>query len=530
MHNEQAALSAHQREAIARNPIVNAPRLAELTSWDGPWEGLRVVVVGFGVAGDAAADVLLQRGAQVVAIDSTADRAKHDRAEVLANAYEGRFTALFGVEHYAVPEVAGCTPDLVVTSPGIRPDHRVFLDAYERGIQVWGDIELAWRLNKRAGYKSPQWLCLTGTNGKTTTVGMVDSIFKAAGARSIQVGNVGMPALYAVADDEEYDFFAVELSSFQLHWVHSLSPLASVVLNIAEDHVDWHGSFEAYKTDKARIYENTQVACIFNADHADIVGMVEQADVVEGARAIGLSSTEVPAVSMLGMAENIMVDRAFLKNRYNEALELCTLEDLVSASGAVPAQHTVENALAAAALTRAAGIAPQYVRQGLRAYTPGVHRNQLVAAINGVQWVNDSKATNPHAAHASMSSYPSLVWIAGGLSKGVDYDELVKKHADRLRAVLVIGTDTAGLNAALATYAEQVPTFNITASVVVSDDGNLVMREAVAQALELAREGDTVLMAPAAASMDQFKNYVQRGDAFIAAVEEHVTGAKPVGG
>ena len=124
--------------------------------------------------------------------------------------------------HY--PPVDGQEPELVVTSPGVRPDHPVMLDAYERRIQIWGDVELAWRLNERNDRPTPKWLCLTGTNGKTTTVGMVDSILKAAGKKAIQVGNVGMPIVYAIADDEPYEFFAVELSSFQLHWTHSMSP------------------------------------------------------------------------------------------------------------------------------------------------------------------------------------------------------------------------------------------------------------------------------------------------------------------
>ena len=329
---------------------------------------------------------------------------------------------------------------------------------------------------------------------------------------------MGMPIVYAIADDEPYEFFAVELSSFQLHWTHSMSPYASVVLNIAEDHVDWHGSFERYKADKARVYEHTQVACIFNTDHVDTLRMVENADVIEGARAIGFSSTEMPAVSMLGLAEDIMVDRAFLKNRYNEAYELAVLEDLAPAPGKMPAKHTVENALAAAALCRAADIDPKAVDAGLRSFKTGAHRNQLVGYANDIMWVNDSKATNPHAANASMSGYPSLVWIAGGLSKGVEYDELIAAHAQRLKAVLIIGTDTAALKSALANHAPQVPTYNMTAAVADSSDGIAVMNAAVAKAAELAHPGDTVLMAPASASMDQFKNYAVRGDAFANAV------------
>ena len=238
---EQDALRARREanaQAIAVNPVYENERLAQLTSWDAPWAGLRVVVVGMGTSGDAAADVLAQLGARITVIDGADTPEKRERIEVYRNAY-GPVSGLFGPEHMlALPQVEGEDPELVVTSPGIRPDHPVMLDAYERGIQVWGDVELAWRLNDRAGRPSPKWLCLTGTNGKTTTVGMTDSILKAAGKKSIQVGNVGMPIVYAIADDEPYEFFAVELSSFQLHWTFSLSPYASVVLNIAEDHVD----------------------------------------------------------------------------------------------------------------------------------------------------------------------------------------------------------------------------------------------------------------------------------------------------
>jgi len=408
----------------------------------------------------------------------------------------------------------------VVVSPGIPAHHPVFEACAQAGIDLWGEVELAWRLQEEGPHAGRPWLTVTGTNGKTTTVGMLGEILRASGVKAEEVGNIGTPITRAIDSDAEV--FAVELSSFQLHWTFSLSPYASVVLNIAEDHVDWHGSFERYKADKARVYENTQVACIFNTDHADTLRMVEEADVVEGARAIGFSATQMPAVSMLGLAENIIVDRAFLKNRYNEALELGVVQDLAPAPGKMPAQYTVENALAAAALCRAADVDPKAVGAGLRSFKTGAHRNQLVGYADDIMWVNDSKATNPHAANASMSGYPSLVWIAGGLSKGVEDDELITDHAKRLKAVLIIGTDTAGLKAALANHASQVPTYNLTASVADPSDGIAVMNAAVAKAAEIAQPGDTVLMAPAAASMDQFKNYAVRGEAFANAVADQL--------
>ena len=467
-------------------------------------------VIGWGKSGQGAAGALLSRDwcvsafaagpAATLFFDEVADVCVHveEDADALVRA------------------VLEARPDLVVVSPGIPAHHPVFEACAQAGIDLWGEVELAWRLQEEGPHAGRPWLTVTGTNGKTTTVGMLGEILRASGVKAEEVGNIGTPITRAIDSDAEV--FAVELSSFQLHWTYSMSPYASVVLNIAEDHVDWHGSFDGYKADKARVYEHTQVACIFNTDHVDTLRMVENADVIEGARAIGFSSTEMPAVSMLGLAEDILVDRAFLKNRYNEAYELAVLQDLAPAPGKMPAKHTVENALAAAALCRAADIDPKAVGAGLRSFKTGAHRNQLVGYANDIMWVNDSKATNPHAANASMSGYPSLVWIAGGLSKGVEYDELIAAHAQRLKAVLIIGTDTAALKSALANHAPQVPTYNMTAAVADSSDGVAVMNAAVAKAAELAHPGDTVLMAPASASMDQFKNYAVRGDAFANAV------------
>ena len=143
----------------------------------------------------------------------------------------------------------------MVTSPGLAPTIGILADAVAQKIQIWGDVELAWRLRQREGRKVAPWLAITGTNGKTTTVGMTESILQTAGYKAIAVGNVGTPILDALRDPVDYDFFAVELSSFQLHWTYSMSPLASVVLNVAEDHVDWHAGYENYLADKARIYE-----------------------------------------------------------------------------------------------------------------------------------------------------------------------------------------------------------------------------------------------------------------------------------
>ena len=301
-----------------------------------------------------------------------------------------------------------------------------------------------------------------------------------------------------------------------------MSPLASVCRNIAEDHVDWHGSYDAYWADKARVYENTQVACIYNAEQAETEHMVVEADVVEGCRAVGFT-TGTPAVSMVGIVEGLLVDRAFIEERRNSAAELASLDDL----GDSAPRHLAADALAAAALVRAFGVEPVAVRDGLRNYAPGGHRIEPVAKLNDILWVNDSKATNPHAAAASLAAFGRVVWIAGGLSKGVTYDELVASHAHRLRAVVLIGTDSSQLRSALARHASDVPVIEASQADTGGEGtptGEAVMVQAVAAAAGVAQGGDTVLMAPASASMDQFRSYAHRGEAFIEAVRGYVEG------
>ena len=507
--------------ASNENPVLDDPRLASLTSWDADWAGLRVVVAGIGVSGFAAADTLIELGARVVVLDANDSVRNKQRADTLR--IVGALDVVLGPRAMdRVPDVAGARPELVVTSPGFPPTHPLLAAARAEAIQIWGDVELAWRVRQRNGRKTAEWVCITGTNGKTTTVGMAAAMLQAAGLKALAVGNVGTPILDALRDPVDYDVLAVELSSFQLHWVHSLSPLASAVLNIAQDHVDWHGGFENYRADKSRVYENTRVACVYNADQEDSEVLVEEANVVEGCRAVGFT-TGAPGLSMLGVVEDLLVDRAFVAQRRTQAAELGRVADV----GTIPTAHVVANALAAAAVARAAGVAPGAVQAGLLAFQPGAHRIQLVADSDGVRWINDSKATNPHAAQASLSAFDSVVWIAGGLSKGVSYEELIRGNGQRLTAVVLIGTDNTALTTALARYAPHVSVLDAAApdregNAPEPTDGHAVMQRAVALARRAARPKDTVLMAPAAASMDQFQDYADRGNAFIAGVHEEL--------
>ena len=470
------------------------------------WEGVRAVVAGFGVSGFAAADNLLHLGAAVTALDeSLGDDERQERAELLR--VLGADIRLGTGETAQLPTDI----DVLVTSPGWRPSAPLLAQARDRGIPIWGEVELAWRL--RDLDNAAPWLAITGTNGKTTTVQMLDTILRTAGLRSVAVGNVGLPIVEAVMDPTPYDVFAVELSSFQLHYTDSMAAESAAVLNVAEDHLDWYPSMDAYAKDKGRIFERVQRACVYNAADDVTRHLVEEADVEEGARAIGFT-LGMPGVGQVGVVEDILVDRAFIAERQSSAAELCTIADLAS-----PAPHYVQNALAAAALARAHGVSQQAVRDGLRAFRPDGHRIETVAAHAGITWVDDSKATNPHAAQASLQAYDPVVWIAGGLAKGARFDELVPAIAGRLRGVVLLGRDQDIIAGALARHAPDVPVIALPAD----QTGAAAMGQAVEAATRLAVTGDTVLLAPGCASQDQFRDYKARGDAFAAAVRAQIS-------
>lgn len=460
--------------------------------------GQHVTVAGLGVSGISAARALAGLGAAVTVVDGGDGETHRARAAELADA---GVTVRLG-DAATLPEGT----DLVVTSPGWKPESPLFAAAAEAGVEVVGDVEIAWRLRGQDGREAAPWLAVTGTNGKTTTVRMLASILEAAGLRTAAVGNIGTPIVDVVLGEPEYDVLAVELSSYQLHWAPSLRAHSAAVLNLAPDHLDWHGSMEAYAADKGRIYEGNTVACVYNVADTATEDLVREADVEEGCRAIGFT-LGAPGPSQLGVVDGILVDRAFVQNRQKNAQELAEVTDVNP-----PAPHNIANALAAAALARAFGVEPKAVRDGLRAFRPDAHRIEHVADVDGVAYVDDSKATNTHAAEASLAAYDPIVWIAGGLAKGATFDELVSRSARRLRGAVLIGADRHLIREALARHAPEVPVVDLDRT----DTG--AMLAAVREAAGLAEPGDTVLLAPACASMDMFVNYNKRGEAFADAV------------
>ncbi|WP_084468008.1 UDP-N-acetylmuramoyl-L-alanine--D-glutamate ligase [Actinokineospora inagensis] len=444
----------------------------------------RVLVAGAGVTGRSVAAALVDMGAEVTVTDGNAER--------LAELSDTGATLVPGLTE--PPEGTS----LVVTSPGWRPTSPLLSAAVSAGIDVVGEVELAWWMSESLP-TPPAWLVVTGTNGKTTTVGMLAEILRAGGHNAIACGNVGLTVIDAIRAGHEV--LAVELSSFQLHWQRSLRAHAAVVLNLAEDHLDWHGSMEEYAKAKGRAYSGARFVVRNVADEWSGRLAAEHDGVQVG---FGLG---VPRPGELGLVEDLLVDRVFVADPATQAEELASLGDLN-----VLGPHNVANALAAGGLARAYGVSSEAVRAGLAAFQPGAHRSVHLGEFNGVSYVNDSKATNPHAAGGSLRAFESIVWVAGGLLKGATVDALVEEVAGRLRGVVLLGADADVFAASLARHAPDVPVARVTPG----DDDPMIA--AVGAAGAMARSGDVVLLAPAAASMDMFRDYAHRGDAFAEAV------------
>lgn len=448
------------------------------------YAGKRVLVAGAGVTGRSVAEALLELGARVT-----------------VTVTDGGLDRLTGLPQ-GVEAAAGLTEppagtDLVITSPGIPPTNPLLAAAARAGVEVIGEVELAWRV--AATRPEPvTWLAVTGTDGKTTTVGMLEAILHAAGVDAVACGNVGLPVIDAVRSGRRV--LAVELSSYQLYWQSSLRADAAVVLNVADDHLDWHGSVEHYVEAKGRVYAGARLA-VYNADD-DVSTRLAAAN----PRRVGFTLAE-PAPGQYGVAGGWLVHG--------------DLRLLPAAEVRPAGPHNVANALAAAALARAAGVMPEDVRAGLCSYTPPAHRVELVAEAAGVRWVNDSKATNTHAALGSLGAFDSVVWIAGGLLHGAPVDELVARVAPRLRGVVLLGADQDAFAAALARHAPDVPVHRVRSG----DDEPMI--SAVRAAGAMAGHGDVVLLAPAAKSHDQFTSYAHRGTAFTEAVRAAVRAAEP---
>jgi UDP-N-acetylmuramoylalanine--D-glutamate ligase len=449
--------------ASAAPPVLSQSATATTTE--------RALVIGLGRSGQAVARHLLARGMSVAAVDDSPG----DEARAAAGALGVLLVEGPNLETLANLVVRA---DLVVPSPGVPASHPVYGLARAAGVPVRGEVELASR------WSICPMVAVTGTNGKTTVTSLVAEMLEASGIASIAAGNIGLPLSDAVAD-ENLKVVVAEVSSFQLAFTESFRPVVAVWLNLAPDHLDWHGDTAAYVAAKARIWAKQSPAdvAVVNAD--DPVVMAQAASAPSRIVTFGLGPQ--PA--------DFTVVNGWLRGPQGPIIEVAAL------SRALP--HDVANALAAAAAALAAGATVEGVRTALTAFAPLPHRLALVAYADGVRWYDDSKATNPHAAVAAVRGFETVVLIAGGRNKGLDMGELAEV-ADRVRAVVAIGEAAPEVAAA---FAGRVPV-EVAASMV----------EAVAAAAGLARPGDVVLLSPGCASFDWYRSYAERGDDFAAAV------------
>ena len=438
----------------------------------------KIAVLGAGVTGTAVLDFLVTRGINADIFDEKVPNAKRN----VEDSY-----------------------DLAIVSPGWRLDNPLVVALQSVGCELLSEIDFAWKVKEELA-PDQKWIALTGTNGKTTTIQMVQSIFDYSSLSGIACGNVGEPVISVLNSGDSYDYLALELSSFQLEWSQYAKYEAVALLNIAPDHIDWHGSFDQYAAAKLRLLDASEIAVINGEDSESVL----RASAWSGRKVFYFLDTPQPGE--LGLVENLLIDRAFGGDPY-VAHDFAQLSDI---RPTVP--HNVSNAMAAAGLALAIGITHDEIREGLQNFTLDRHRLEVVVEEDGIAWVNDSKATNPHAAAAALMSQISSIWIAGGLAKGAAMNPLIERCASRIKAAILIGQDAPIIATALSKEAPHIPYYLMP----YSGDSQELMREVVEKARELAVAGDTVLLAPACASMDQFKDYADRGEKFVAAVREVV--------
>lgn len=442
----------------------------------------RALVIGAGVTGNSVMRFLESHGAKALLVDEKEKiGATTDFAEVDLSNFE-----------------------LAVVSPGWKLDHPWLERIRSTGIELISEIDLAWRVKKDSN-PAQQWIALTGTNGKTTTVQMTEAMLLRSGIRARACGNVGDPVI-DLADDKEIDILVLELSSFQLSWSREARFKASGILNIADDHIDWHGSFENYVEAKLSISEMSELL-VANIDDETLALKLPKIH----SRLITYT-LDTPKPHQIGLVENLIVDRAFVSGDAEVLFELDQVKP------AVP--HNVSNAMAAAGLARSVGADAPSIAAAISEFRLDHHRLEVVLEKDGITWIDDSKATNPHAALAALRSQLRSVWIAGGLAKGASMEQLVKDASSRIKFAILIGTDARLIEDALREHAPLVE-YQIIDSALKGRD---LMLEVVRVALSKALPGESVLLAPACASMDQFKNYAERGDLFASAVKELVDG------
>lgn len=453
-----------------------------------------VLVTGAGISGVGIARLLADLNVDVLIAD--ANETARDRAMEVA-------------------DVAGIHPDqalaelsrfsCMVTSPGWRPDTPLLQAAQAAGLEVLGDVELCYRLDRASVFGPPRtWMVVTGTNGKTTTTSMLASIMQHAGYQAEAVGNIGVSVAEAVSALQRIDVLVAELSSFQLHWSNQLVPDVGVLLNLAEDHIDWHGSMAAYAAAKAKVL--AAPLAIAGLDDA----LVQQYVTTP---VMGFTM-HPPKAGQVGVVDGTIVDN--LHGTPRNIVPVAGLEP--------PGPAGIYDALAAtaAAVALVPDLQPSVIAQALQSFKVAGHRGQQVAEARGIVAIDNSKATNPHAADSALAGHDSVIWVAGGQLKGAEVDDLIARHAHRLKAVALMGVDRNIIRESVEKHAPGVPIF-----VTDDTDPQSAMDAVCAWAVTQASSGDAIVLAPAAASLDMYTGMGQRGVLFAESVSAHLGGVAP---
>lgn len=434
-------------------------------------EGARILVCGAGISGSAAARALIQRGASVTVVDDGATAAVQRTVADLRDAGAEVFVG----EHPPLERF-----DLAVLSPGIPPTAPIVAELNEAGIEAWSEIELAYTL------ASCDFLAVTGTNGKTTTTSLLAEMLTSAGIDALAAGNIGTPLIDAIARVGTAGALVVEVSSFQLATIHSFKPKVAVILNVAEDHTDWHGSFDAYAAAKGRITENQgpEDTLVYNCDDEVATKLATST----AATTVPFSTSSAPATGV-GIAGDAIVARGDTVIRVRDVT--------------LPGRPGLEDVCGAAAAALAYGVDSASIERAVRAFRPLPHRLQTIAMTDDVTFIDDSKATNPHAALAAVAELKDVVLIAGGRSKGIDLT-VMAQAVPPVTAVVAIGEAADEVE---RVFAPLVPV-----------DRASSMHAAVEMAFKRSGPGGSVLLSPGCASLDMYESYAARGEDFARAV------------
>jgi UDP-N-acetylmuramoylalanine--D-glutamate ligase len=442
-----------------------------------PLQGRRAAVFGLGRSGLASARFLRARGASATAFDQGP---AVGFTEALRELSDLGIAALTGVRDWR--ELGD--PDLLVVSPGVPVSHPILAAAREAGAEVIGEIELAWR------FCAAPMVAVAGTNGKGSTATLLGGMLRAAGLRAAVAGNIGTPLVSVVAGD--WQVVVAEVSSFQLETIVGFRPWAAILLNITPDHLDRHGDFAGYLAAKQRLFMNQQPTdlAILNLDDPVVASLAGST----AAQVLGVSAATP------GGAGYVEADRLMVRLPGQAPVLVCERQDL-----RLGGPHYVIDALCAGVAAAAAGCDTTSLQAAVRSWQPAGHLLAEVAVVNGVRFIDDSKATNPGAAMADLDSLSGPFWvIAGGLAKGLDLGAFADKLAATARGAFLIGEAAESLAAGIA---GRIP------ATLCPD-----IQTAVRAASAAANPGETVILAPACASFDQFQGQADRGEKFVAAV------------